>query len=102
MTYETPIFREDDAAQILRADLGRRITAGCPRKSRIAREASEKHRISLAMLRGESRNAEIVSARWEAMLAMHKDGHSKNSIAKFFNRDHSSVVYAIKKMEAAQ
>jgi chromosomal replication initiation ATPase DnaA len=44
----------------------------------------------------------IVNARWAAMYAMRLAGYSYADIGRFFNRDHSTVIYAIKQMEAAK
>lgn len=67
--------------------------------TRFAAKVAYETGISVAAMRGPSRKSDIVRARWAAMYAMRQAGHSFPSIGRFFNRDHTSVIHAIKAME---
>lgn len=51
---------------------------------------------------GHGKTAQIVAARWKAMQAAHRDGYSATAIGRRFNRDHTSVLNALRKMEGAR
>lgn len=44
----------------------------------------------------DSRYREHVEARWLAMYALHKQGYTTVDIGSVMNRDHSTVVHALK------
>lgn len=69
-------------------------------KTRMALEVSYATGVSLDQMRQPTRgNKHIVQARWAAMWAMRQAGYSYPAIGAFFNRDHTSVIHAIQKME---
>ncbi len=70
-------------------------------KFRIAAKVANATGVKLSEMRGIRRDNETVAARWAAMHAMRAAGHSYPSIGKFFNRDHTTVMHAINRMEAA-
>ena len=55
---------------------------------------------NMAQVRGQMRDAKISKCRAHIFYALHKHGLSFNIIGKMCNKDHSSVSYAVKKMEA--
>lgn len=63
----------------------------------VTREVARASRIPLAMLVGRSRRARIVRARHLAMRKAHECGSSVLDIASYFDRDASTVSYAINK-----
>lgn len=52
-------------------------------------------------VRGQMRDSKISSCRAHIFYALHKDGFSFNQIGQLCHKDHSSVSYAVKKMQAA-
>lgn len=63
----------------------------------VAREVCEATGITLALLAGRSRKARIVRARHLAMRKAYHYGASLGEIAAFFDRDHTTVLYALDK-----
>lgn len=58
---------------------------------------AEDYGASLALLRGIGRRADVAHARQVAMyLAHHHVGQSASEIGRFFNRDHTTALHAIK------
>ena len=56
--------------------------------------------ISMVDIRGAGREKRFVEARHAAFMKIRKTlGRSLPEIGKFFNRDHSTVMYALRKME---
>jgi hypothetical protein len=57
--------------------------------------------ITLDDIMGESRRGPVVRARWEAILVVREEfpGWSLAKIARFFRRDHTTVIHALRKME---
>ncbi len=53
--------------------------------------------VTLDEARGTSRRRHIVHARRAVMALLHDHGWSTTGIGKFLNRDHSTVVHALKK-----
>lgn len=69
----------------------------------IAREVAHREGLSVADLYGPSRRARLVKARHAAMYIAHKKGgHSLSKVGRIFgNRDHTTVMNAVRKVEAA-
>lgn len=51
-----------------------------------------KHGVSLRCVVGRRRTSEIVSARREIMLLLHRAGFSYSAIGRFFSRDHATIM----------
>lgn len=70
-------------------------------RRQVIRNAAARHGLSVAALIGPSRQSEIVAARWEAMRAIHEQfGDNAAAIGRLFNRDHSTVLHALRKVAA--
>lgn len=66
----------------------------------ILRSVAHKHGLSVQDLKGVSRKCHIKKARWEAMFEIrHNTDMTFQNIGKIFNRDHSTIMYAVKKLE---
>lgn len=67
----------------------------------IAQEVAKKHNVSLREMRGPRRHKYLVAARQEAMLRAYRECHrSLPVVGRFFgNRDHSTVLHAVRKLE---
>lgn len=76
-----------------------------PRQQRIAvvQEVADRHGVSLEAVLGASRGREVVAARWEAMRRIHNEfGDSTPRIGRLFNRDHTTVLHALKEVKNDQ
>lgn len=67
--------------------------------SRIAGEVSEVSGVSIDEMKGRSRNKHTVSARQLCYWQGRKAGLSLPEIGRFFNRDHTTVLSGIRKLE---
>jgi len=68
--------------------------------ARILAEVSEETGISVAAMKGPSRYRIIVYPRQEAMWRMVNEGRwSLPQIGRFFNRDHTTVIWAFRQVE---
>lgn len=66
----------------------------------IAAAVAQEHGVSIAELRGLSRTKHITDARQEACYMAHKIlGAQPTYIGRFFNRDRTTVIHAIKKLQ---
>lgn len=52
--------------------------------------------VSVAEIKGSSRLAPIVAARWEAMRRLREQGFSFSSIGRLVNRNHATVMHALR------
>lgn len=68
----------------------------------IARRIVEDTPYSLAQLSGQSRNAAICAVRFAYYRAAHEAGLSSNVIGSAVNRHHTTVLYALRKMQLAE
>lgn len=67
-----------------------------------AEEMAQPYGFTIHDLRGPMRTHEISALRQEIFYDLHKnDGLSFNQIAQIFNKDHSSIRYAVKKVADA-
>lgn len=66
------------------------------RMAEIAAEVAVDNGLTLAELRGDSREFAVSHPRQFAMLMMSDAGHATNAIGRFFKRDHSTVAHGIK------
>lgn len=57
--------------------------------------------VSQELMRGPSRAAPIVAARWMAIAALRARGWSLPRIGRELNRDHTTVLYALRRMGQA-
>lgn len=65
----------------------------------IVEMVSQHFGISVEKIRGERRCADYVTARWVGMyLAYELTGYSKARIGRFYRRDHTSVIHALRKV----
>lgn len=70
-----------------------------PALSRIASEVSQVSGVSLEEMQGRDRRKHIVAARQVCYWQARKSGHSLPEIGRFFNRDHTTVLSGIRKLE---
>ncbi|PHR57914.1 MAG: hypothetical protein COA43_11085 [Robiginitomaculum sp.] len=64
----------------------------------IMREVSTKHFISIPKMKSPSRVQDVCRARGEAICRIRKElGKSYPWIGAYFNRDHTAIMYVIKK-----
>jgi chromosomal replication initiation ATPase DnaA len=71
-----------------------------PRRE-ILRDCANEYGCSVADLMGHSRRSEIVHARRKAMYLIYSRGKmSKAGVGRFMNKDHTTVMHALKKYEA--
>lgn len=79
-----------------------------PRVRAIIRSAALEHGVTPADILGDSRSRKITRARWEAMEACRElvmpggDNPSFPQIGRWFGRDHSTVMYGLRKIGPAQ
>jgi len=67
---------------------------------RILIETAAKHKISIKDLRSSAKYSKIVNARWECMYRLKVELNLPlTAIARFMNRDHTSVLHALRKYE---
>lgn len=64
--------------------------------------AAKVHNLTVADITGYSRKRHIVRARWAAAWLMRRRGMSLPQIGRHLNRDHTTIFYALRKMENAQ
>lgn len=68
---------------------------------RIFAEEAEKAGTTVEQIKGHSRKAHIVAARWAVIDRLRNDLHmSLTQIGKAVNRDHSSVIHALEQLGA--
>lgn len=66
-------------------------------------ETAVKHKIPVKDLRTEVRTNKLVAARWECMYRLRTElSLPLTAIARFMNRDHATVLHAIRKYEKAR
>ena len=70
--------------------------------AKIIKEVAEKHKVSAGEIKGPRRNRYILAARFEAILRIHRElPHlSLPQIGRIFNRDHTTILYVIRKYGA--
>lgn len=74
-----------------------------PRERRMAivRMIAARHDVTAADILGSSRKRHIVEARWAAIVAVrYATGDKPTTLARFFNRDHTSILHALAKAGA--
>lgn len=73
---------------------------GVPKWKLISREICEKHKVSLDELKGPRRTPRYIPIRYELYYRLRTElGMSWGQIGKVVNRDHSTVLYGVKKHE---
>jgi chromosomal replication initiator protein len=71
-----------------------------PTMHSIALEVARKHGISLDEIRGMCRERDLCAARWEAWVRCKRLGFSSTRIGRFFgDRDHSTILYGIRRYQ---
>lgn len=79
------------------ADVLRR---GAALRDQIVDEVCKKHGLMEIALRRDVRYTEYVHARWETFYRLHTElGMSQSQIARYFNRDHSTIHHGLRKYE---
>lgn len=71
------------------------------RAKQIIEEIAACHGITVAALTGESRRRHLIDARWKAVRRVYDEtGLGTPSIGKLFgDRDHTTILYALRKTE---
>jgi hypothetical protein len=74
------------------------ITFLKPLWMRIVEEVAKKHQVTIRHLMNPGKDAKLVRARWEMYYRLHTERRmSMNDIARRTNKDHSTVLYGVKK-----
>ena len=63
----------------------------------VIRRIERAHRVTLKQMQGPQRYRPIVRARWALIAALRERGWSLMRIGKFMNRDHTTVLYALRR-----
>lgn len=67
---------------------------------KIVMETAAKHKISPKDIKADIRKKKFVKARWECMYRLKNELNlSLSSVGKFMKKDHTTVLYAIRKYE---
>ena len=66
----------------------------------IIAHVARSHGLSASDLIGPSRLRTVCIVRWRAMRELREKGRSFASIGRTFNRDHSSVIAGLRRLEA--
>lgn len=67
-----------------------------PRLARITVRAAAAHGLTLATLRSDSRKRPLFRCRQSVATQARKEGFSFPQIGRALNRDHSTVIYAVR------
>ncbi|MBN9674625.1 helix-turn-helix domain-containing protein [Salipiger bermudensis] len=67
----------------------------------LCEEVASRHRVSSEEMRGHCRRAALVEARREAYELMLRAEFSVSEVARFFRRDHTTVLFALRGAEGA-
>ena len=71
-----------------------------PTMRALAQEVAERHGLTLAAMRGAGPRRSVAWPRQEAMALMHATGaYSMPQIGRFFGRDHTTVLWAIRRVK---
>lgn len=62
---------------------------------------SRKHGLDVEDVRGPHRQKPLVNARWEFIAHAREEGHSLPTIGAAINRDHTTVMHALREMRAS-
>lgn len=68
--------------------------------ARIVHECAAESGVPAQDIMGRSQKAKVAHARHVAMFLIHRKGHSLSEIGRFFGRDHTTVMAAVRKVEA--
>lgn len=67
-------------------------------RDEIVSGVAKRHGITVTVMRSTTQCTEVARARWEAMYRLHEElGMSKSRIARYFGRDHTTVMHGIAK-----
>lgn len=72
------------------------------RMAQIAERIAASRGITLAELRGPSRQRPVAWCRQDAMLALRRAGYSASTIGRYFRRDHTTVVHGVQAAEGRE
>ena len=65
----------------------------------IIAEVAREHGVTVGAILGPSRGMKETRARWEAIRRVHRERpRPLNQLGKLFNRDHSTIMYALKRL----
>jgi chromosomal replication initiation ATPase DnaA len=64
----------------------------------LVEDAAREAGCTVAQMLGYQRNQGAKFARWRAMRRAHEDGYSLPQIGRAFNRDHTTVIYGLRKI----
>lgn len=87
------------AGQLLNFLTGSTMTAPKDQYHEAIEEVAARHNVTTEEILGDCRLAHICAARWEAVRAVQtkNPGLSTVALGKIFNRDHTTIMYALKK-----
>lgn len=66
----------------------------------IVAQIAREHGYTASDLIGPSKLSDVCVVRWRAMKALRDKGRTLSSIGRTFNRDHSSVINGLRRLEA--
>lgn len=66
----------------------------------LVEDAAREAGCTVAQILGPQRSRTITEARWQAMLAAYEGGFSLPQIGRVFNRDHTTVLHAVRRKSA--
>lgn len=74
--------------------------AGKPGARKIVAHVARKHGLTPEDILGERRHKQVIQARWEAMGMVYRANPKWGlpQIGRFFNRDHTTALHALRKM----
>ncbi len=74
-----------------------RFVLGCRRARVLAERIGKRHLVTSREILGRRRTARVVAARHELFVALFREGYSLNEVASFLDRDHTTVIDAVRR-----
>ncbi len=71
------------------------------RLMRVVQAVADEHFVEPAQIMGDSRRREPSRARMDCWSRLRREGLSFQQIGRMFGRDHTTVIYGVRKWEAA-
>ena len=101
---EAVILRQDEELRALRTSAPERAPEAMEPNSKrmhdIAAEVAADNGLTMAELRSAAKSVDIAHPRQYAMMLMVDAGHSQAAVARFFGKDHTTVMHGVKAARA--